>query len=113
MNTLEEAEARIRELGAQLAEADENMSHWQGLYQRACEALKNERERAEKAEADAARLRAALEQANQFITNGVELGYIQMPDHDTPDSAHDTPGIIRAALSPDARQAESDAGTEG
>jgi hypothetical protein len=40
----------------------------------------------------------ALKKANQFITNGIELGYIQMPDPETPDSAHDTPGIIRDAI---------------
>src|SRR5438309_136543 len=32
---------------------------------------------------------AALKAANQFITNGIELGYIRMPDASTPDSAHD------------------------
>jgi hypothetical protein len=41
---------------------------------------------------------AALSRADQFITNGIELGYIRMPDADTPDSAHHTPGIVRAAL---------------
>jgi hypothetical protein len=46
-------------------------------------------------------LKAALRCADQFITNGIELGYIRMPDADTPDSAHKTPGIIRAALAPE------------
>ncbi|OAJ67735.1 hypothetical protein [Gluconobacter cerinus] len=40
----------------------------------------------------------ALKAADQFITNGVEFGFIRMPDIDTPDSALATPGIIRAAL---------------
>ena len=46
-------------------------------------------------------LEAALRCADQFITNGIELGYIRMPDAGTPDSAHKTPGIIRAALAPE------------
>ena len=45
----------------------------------------------------------ALKKADQFITNGIELGFIRMPDAETPDSAHETPGIVRAAL---AQQAE-------
>lgn len=45
-----------------------------------------------------ARAREALERADQFITNGVDLGFIRMPDADTPDPALETPGIIRAAL---------------
>lgn len=40
----------------------------------------------------------ALEHARMFIRNGVELGYIRMPDADTPDPAHDTLPIIDAAL---------------
>lgn len=41
----------------------------------------------------------ALEQANRFITNGIELGFIRMPDDDCPDPAHATPGAVRNALS--------------
>lgn len=41
----------------------------------------------------------ALKAAEQFITNGVDYGYIQMPDADTPDPAHDTLPKIEAALS--------------
>jgi hypothetical protein len=40
----------------------------------------------------------ALRAADQFIRNGIELGYIRMPDPDTPDSAHDTPKIVADAL---------------
>lgn len=43
-------------------------------------------------------LRKALAVADQFITNGIELGYIRMPDPDSNDSALLTPGIVRAAL---------------
>lgn len=59
----------------------------------------------EMAEAENAKLCAeaklkdgALHLAEQFITNGLELGFIRMPDPGTPDPAHDTPGIIRSAL---------------
>lgn len=40
----------------------------------------------------------ALEAAQRFIRNGIELGYIRMPDADTPDPAHRTPGLIDAAV---------------
>jgi len=43
-------------------------------------------------------LRKALVKADQFITNGIDLGYIHMPDPGSNDSALLTPGIIRAAL---------------
>lgn len=34
-------------------------------------------------------LLAACESAVEFIRNGIELGYIRMPDKDTPDRAHE------------------------
>lgn len=40
----------------------------------------------------------ALKRADQFISNGIELGFIRMPDAGVPDPAHETPGIIRAAI---------------
>lgn len=46
----------------------------------------------------AEKYREALRLADQFITNGIELGYIRMPDADTPDTARDTPRIVREAL---------------
>lgn len=52
----------------------------------------------------------ALQTADQFITNGIELKFIRMPDADCPDRAHQTPGIIRAALK--ALAAEPPAGQE-
>lgn len=42
-------------------------------------------------------IKKALEAAEQFIVNGVELGYIRMPNPETPDSAHDTLPMIRQA----------------
>jgi hypothetical protein len=41
---------------------------------------------------------AALERADQFITNGRALGFIRMPDASTPDTAHETPGLVEDAL---------------
>jgi hypothetical protein len=42
---------------------------------------------------------ALLKLARQFVVNGVDLGYIRMPDCDTPDPAHDLLPMIDAALS--------------
>jgi hypothetical protein len=49
--------------------------------------------------AERERMRKALKAARQFIRNGVEFGYIVMPDSDTPDTAHNTLPMIEAALS--------------
>lgn len=49
--------------------------------------------------AQLAELGALLRLARQFVVNGVDLGYIQMPDADTPDPAHDLVPKIDAALS--------------
>jgi hypothetical protein len=46
----------------------------------------------------APQLLEALELAREFISNGIELGYIRMPDQDTPDSAHKTLPLIDAAI---------------
>lgn len=42
-------------------------------------------------------IKKALAAAEQFIVNGVELGYIRMPNPETQDSAHDTLPMIRQA----------------
>ena len=52
--------------------------------------------------AEVARLREALARADDFITNGIAFGFIRMPDAGTPDPAHETPGIVRAALAGEA-----------
>lgn len=49
-------------------------------------------------EAQRDELLAALKVAAEFIDNGIEFGFIRMPDQDTPDSAHKTPQIIRDAI---------------
>lgn len=41
----------------------------------------------------------ALKKAREFIANGIELGFIRMPDAGTPDPAHGTLPAIEAALS--------------
>jgi len=43
-------------------------------------------------------LLAALKKANEFITNGIDLGYIRMPDVDSNDSALKTPELIMTAI---------------
>lgn len=40
----------------------------------------------------------ALKAASVFIKNGIELGFIRMPDKDIPDPAHLVPGMIETAL---------------
>lgn len=47
---------------------------------------------------DVAKVVESLEVAHRFIANGIELGYIQMPDSDTLDPAHETLPAIEAAL---------------
>jgi hypothetical protein len=46
--------------------------------------------------AAAPELLEALRKADQFMTNGIELGYIKLPT--IPDPALATPGIVRAAI---------------
>lgn len=41
---------------------------------------------------------AALKAARQFIENGVEFGFVRMPDPSTPDPAHNTLPTINAAI---------------
>lgn len=53
---------------------------------------------------------AALESAQRFIRNGIEFGYIRMPDADTPDPAHRTPSLIDAAIRSLKTQADKDGG---
>ena len=45
-----------------------------------------------------AKLVESLEVAHRFIANGIELGYIKMPDSDTLDPAPETLPAIEAAL---------------
>jgi len=40
----------------------------------------------------------ALEMARQFVRNGIEYGYIVMPDNDTSDPAHKTLPVIEVAI---------------
>lgn len=44
-------------------------------------------------------IKAALESARRFIRNGIEFGYVHMPEAETPDPAHNTLPMIEAALS--------------
>lgn len=56
-------------------------------------------------DAQASVMREALKQCNLFVTNGIELGYIQMPDPCTNDPALKIPSMIHKALSLDAGKA--------
>lgn len=49
-------------------------------------------------EATNARQLSALKRADQFITNGIDLGFIRMPNKWSDDPALETPGIIKSAL---------------
>ena len=88
-------------LVALMAERDEarrNARAWQSAAHTAGQYREQERSRAERAEAERDRLRGALIRAKGFIVNGVELGFIRMPDPGTPDPAHETLPAIIAAL---------------
>ena len=43
-------------------------------------------------------LLAVLRRVDEFIRNGIEFGFIRMPDKDTPDTAHEVPKVVRAVL---------------
>ena len=53
-------------------------------------------EAVERLEAEKAEMVEALETAKQFISNGIELGYIHLPEEG--DAALETPAIIDAAI---------------
>ena len=56
------------------------------------------RDRIRRLEASNAELLDVLEVAQQFILNGIQYGYINMPDKDCGDSAIETPAKIEAAI---------------
>lgn len=60
--------------------------------------------------AQLAKAHGLLRLARQFVVNGVDLGYIQMPDADTPDPAHDLVPKIDAALSASAEPSAPECG---
>lgn len=39
-----------------------------------------------------------LKRVDQFITNGILLGFIRMPDDNTYDPAHEVPKLVRSAI---------------
>lgn len=39
-----------------------------------------------------------LRRVDRFLTNGIALGYIRMPDDDCPDPAKEVPGLVKAAI---------------
>mgnify|MGYP001038243846 CR=1 FL=1 len=56
------------------------------------------RERVKELEASNKELLEALEAVQRFIHNGIQYGYINMPDKDCGDSALETPAKIEAAI---------------
>ncbi|CAD0264178.1 hypothetical protein DENIT_20061 [Pseudomonas veronii] len=101
---LHSALALIESMSTQLAELEKlhggelglPKEGWPEYHKRKMESLRDlTAGRYERKVADQVEL---LQLARQFFVNGVELGYIQMPDADTPDSAHDLVPKIDAAL---------------
>jgi hypothetical protein len=115
--TLEAAEARVKELEAQMGMVVEKVREAREFQARSvtgrfdddpyarlsgmddildsvldnfAAAVKAERERV-------AKLEDAVRRADEFMTNGIELGYIKMPDPYIRDPASETPAIVRAA----------------
>lgn len=78
--------------------ADITASVRKGQSWHSFEKYKKHRAEVEGLKAQRDELLAALELANQFIMNGIEFGYIQMPQPDTPDSALTTPDVIRDTI---------------
>lgn len=93
-NRAEAAEKERDEARADLAEYKQAHDFWE--------------DRARAAEEERDEALAVLVRARSFIRNGIELGFIRMPDRDCPDPAHEMLPMIDAALSPD-RQTEDTA----
>jgi hypothetical protein len=77
---------------------DREMAATKAAYDDTLRALRVCDEELKRLEALNAELLEALKAADRFISNGIEFGYIRMPDMDTPDAAHRTPHIIRGAI---------------
>ncbi|MFK4075163.1 hypothetical protein ACI2KX_15765 [Ectopseudomonas khazarica] len=88
--------------GTTLSESDKGELVMAAEHNAAIDTLRNQvaKSRAEiaKLQQEQAELQEALEHARLFIRNGIELGFIRMPDADTPDPAHDTLPKIEKAL---------------
>ena len=93
-----------REDSRRIAELRTELAQWQELRAEvvACDEFRISshihQANRELAEQQRDTLLAALKHARQFIFNGIDLGYILMPDADTPDTAHDTLPKIDAAI---------------
>ena len=99
--TLESAE-RIAALEGEVAELKaQKVRHDQLVDYLKCGIAEELEQRILELQASNNDLREALEHADEFIRNGIEFGYVRMPDESLKgiDSAHDTPEIIRKALS--------------
>lgn len=98
-----ERDAALRQLETMTADRDaEKLMKAKARIQRDVQTAKatDLHERLTAADERADVLEGLLRLARQFVTNGVELGYITMPDPETPDAAHDLVPMIDAALKP-------------
>jgi len=116
-----------RDTAAELAEARKEIEHREGMqdlargiravdHQVISSVIAKLRSDLASAESQLAALREVLYAADRFITNGIELGFIRMPDADCPDPAKAVPGMIRAALASSrlpSRQEETKTGAAG
>ena len=87
----EAAEAKVTEQAAEIERLREAVVGWD----------RHAMEMQDLAGAAEAKLREAVEvirRAQQFIRNGVDLGFIRMPDPETPDTAHETLPLIDVFL---------------
>jgi hypothetical protein len=85
---------------AELDTAKETLERWYRLNVQREAKVDALQQRLTAADERADVLEGLLRLARQFVTNGVELGYITMPDPATPDTAHDLVPMIDAALKP-------------
>jgi len=104
---MERKDARIAELERIAAARKHKRDVTSTALNRSHAGIEHWKARATAAEAERDALRRdvkrkddALVRADQFITNGIAFGFIRMPDASTPDPAHETPEIVRAALRP-------------
>jgi len=54
--------------------------------------------RIEQLQADKAELVEGLNRVDSFISGGIALGFIRMPDPKTPDVAHEVPPLVKALI---------------
>lgn len=96
----------VTQLQASLAQVQADHAEQRERTVRACQVAIERSQQKKAAEAELIRLKAqrvelesVVKLAREFVKNGIELGYITMPDDDTPDPAHDLLPRMDAVLS--------------